>query len=734
MASENFSEKITDLLRDNKIKKALSLLRNEAKDEQTIDEIRFQAAVYADLLKQEKRRNLSGQDASFIKNRIVTGILSLVKEVENQQLRERNAASPKPLSLVGQHPRQIPKNLTQVPFLDARLIIGRDKELTELKKTLTEAQILAVAGTGGTGKTMLARAFITRFSDEYDHLVWINQSRDIKEAFVSNQELLVDVINKKSYDALFKDVLDLFQNLKKKVLIVIDNVDASILEYLEQLRAASSCQILLTTRVALDGIRMYPLPALKPAAAKQLFYRRYRREADDSRLAFILNKLDYHPLAVSVLASVAHKRRIPLARLEADIREQSEKDEGENMVSRVFTALEFSPLEWWTIQQFLLTPPFLIPYPVLRDLFAIDGRPKPTGRAFPEVLDSLAEKGVLHYDAESDAYQMHKVLQEVFLKKHRPAATDFRKITKNLVEKLWISHYYAISLHKAKWIPFGEHLIHLGGPKAKLELAELKVSLALNYRVLGEYDKAKSLMERLLAQKGEIDISLLAWVENCLGLIYQDLGDYQAARRLLLQSLERNREVYGEDSINYARLLSNVSCIQTTLGEIRDAKAHLLEAKEIYELAGKTRMKDYATICLNLGSTYFHMGRYPAALTYTDQGLALLREKFGSEEPDFARGLANKGVIKTNQGDYAEAIALLEQAIEIEKRFFSNFHPRIGIRKINLATALAKKGQSEKAQEHLREAHHIFVSFFDEDHHYARLVARKLEEVVPPAG
>ncbi|MCD4650607.1 MAG: hypothetical protein K8S56_02305 [Candidatus Cloacimonetes bacterium] len=68
------------------------------------------------------------------------------------------------------------------------VVIGRDHDLKQVWEQLeAEKTLLLLNGLGGIGKTTLARKYLTQYADNYNHIVWLEVSGGIKEAFIGNK-------------------------------------------------------------------------------------------------------------------------------------------------------------------------------------------------------------------------------------------------------------------------------------------------------------------------------------------------------------------------------------------------------------------------------------------------------------------------------------------------------------------------------------------------------------------
>ena len=61
----------------------------------------------------------------------------------------------------------------------------------------------------------------------------------------------------------------------------------------------------------------------------------------------------------------------------------------------------------------------------------------------------------------------------------------------------------------------------------------------------------------------------------------EKLGDYEGANQGFLRALEIKRKAFGEDHIEYAKTLHNLSNVLLSLGDYEEAKQGYLRALEI---------------------------------------------------------------------------------------------------------------------------------------------------------
>ena len=630
--------------------------------------------------------------------------------------------------------KRVPKYLTTIPTIDH--IVGREEEVTNLKETLNSGtRMIVICGMGGVGKTSLAQYFLTQFESEFDHLVWIEQLEDL-EVDIAGDLMLAKNLGLELSGDFHTDTLSILSALNSlfgQNLLVIDNADEKILALKDYLPA--NWKIIITSRLDLPGFQMFDLDFLSLKGAIQLFYTYYTREKDDSIVQKIIELIDYHTLTIELIAKTAHNRRIKLSELLRSLQERgllvkekanvqtahSSFKKIERILPYLEATFELSDLnnrEIWLLGQWIALPPIFISFDLLKELLQIEKLSGSEQEDFIFLPDRLKEKGWLIFK-ETDSYKMHRIVQQALTRQLQPQKESFEGIINSISQKLVIDESKDNPVDKFQWIPFGEHLLSyldFDGNQANIEFLN---NLAIVYYRLGEYSKAKDVLQRASAS-AERNFGMNHPASGVsfsnLALVYQSLGEYTKALDHCQKALRVTEKNYGKTDPAVATLQSNLANIYMDLGEYQKAKG-LLEDSLANGI--KNFGKDHPAIAARkskLANLHSKLGEYKRAREILQEVLEIQLKIFGREHPDTANSKSDLGIIYSELGQYQKAREILQEVLEVQLKNFGHEHPDVANSKSELGMLYSRLGQYEKASEILKEALEIQLKIFGNEH------------------
>ena len=192
-------------------------------------------------------------------------------------------------------------------------------------------------------------------------------------------------------------------------------------------------------------------------------------------------------------------------------------------------------------------------------------------------------------------------------------------------------------------------------------------------------------------------------VADVLDLYAQLLMDASISKPMEAQpyaerALQINREIFGP---NHPRVGDALSILAFT-GEYRKdphRRKNLLErARTIYENAGRTHTREYATHIHNLAFTAQAEGNYTEAGFLFGKALDLSRQVYPPEYPDLAYTLTMYAVNYWNLGLYYEAEPLLREALHVWQKKYGEESMQSAICLSNLADHYSMQGKFHESE------------------------------------
>lgn len=605
-----------------------------------------------------------------------------------------------------------PKELTlNIPRTHPNDIIGREADLEQLYTSLhAEKRVVVVNGLGGIGKTTLAQAYVSRYYEEYQHIVWITQdSEDVARDFVNAAGLILNLglevmVARTGAGAgtqpLFEEIIRKLKTISDHPnLLVIDNGERSLRRYKDLLPGQPRWHVLVTSREVITGYHRQPLGFLEEGQAVALFIKHYPLQAiGDAGIRKLVRAVDYHTLTIEMLAKMAAMQRYDLRTLqlaiEKDLKAGIEVGHDRRRAGAVekigsylrttFTLSRLSEEEVWLLKQFVCLPPEPHPYRLLRELL-VDEQGE-HARSFAEVLGSLSDRGWLLYNPAGDSYSMHRIIAGVVRKERVIQLEEVAYLLGALTDRLHADYTVDNTLDKFAWVPYGKALL------------------------------------AVFSRSGHPGIAKL---QNRLGFVLLRLDDLSYARSILEKAVRSDTKNFGKDHPTTTMHLNNLALVLMDQGDLSGAKKLLERAVRNDEKNLGPGHHHTAIRYHNLAMLLRDMEDLSGARPLMEKVVRIETKNFGFAHPATTRAHAHLALIMEDLGDLRVARALLKKAVRGDEQYYGMGHPAIMELYHNLARLLQDQGKCAEAKGLMEKAIRASEKVFGVQHpHTAELYNR----------
>ncbi len=196
---------------------------------------------------------------------------------------------------------------------------------------------------------------------------------------------------------------------------------------------------------------------------------------------------------------------------------------------------------------------------------------------------------------------------------------------------------------------------------------------------------------------------------------YDAAGDYIGLARDMDRFLELTKQLYGEDSPEYATTLNDYGGIHRDIGHYEQAEQAFLQAAEAIARLQSIHHPDYGSVLNNLAGLYRLMKRYDLSEAYFQRTLEIYEETLGEQHFLYISGMNNLGLLYQDMGRYAEAEALHSRSLALLEAKDDN-PIAVATTLTNLASARRQQHQLDGVVGLLERALHIYEAYLGQEH------------------
>ena len=555
-----------------------------------------------------------------------------------------------------------------------RVFFGRDELIEKIVRFTEHLTPIALIGAGGIGKTSTTLAVLhdDRIKQRFGSNRWFIRCDQFPASHTHFLRRLSKVIGAGIENP--EDMVPLRRYLSsKKMLIVLDNAESilglqgasgqetyAIVDELSQFTNICLCITSRTSTVP-PGCEVLDIPTLSTEAGRDTFYRLYGHSKQSDLVNDVLEQLDFHPLSITLLATVAQHNRWDASRLAKEWETQRT-----GMLHAPHSSLAT------TIELSLASPMFQDLGPDARALLGVIAffpqgvNEKHIGWLFPTISDApnMFDKFcVLSLTYRTNGLIMMLAPLRDYLCPKDPMSSPLLGTAKECYfARLSIDvHPDEPSFGEARWIMSEDvNVEHL-----------LDVFTSIDAKSEGVWDACANFMNHLCWHK-QRPVLLGPKIEalpddhpskaECLrklSWLFNSIGNQTERKRLLTRTLDLWRS--RGDDFQVALMLNFLSDANRQMELYDEGIQQAREALEIFERLGDT--VNQGECLIDLGWLLHDDKQLDAAEKAASRAIELLPEK--GEQSRHCEGHRVLGHISHSKGETEKAIHHFEVALEI---------------------------------------------------------------------
>ncbi|CAM0117693.1 tetratricopeptide repeat protein [Rhabdochlamydiaceae symbiont of Dictyostelium giganteum] len=634
--------------------------------------------------------------------------------------------------------------------------IERSQELESIVEAFKTHAKVAIAGSGGMGKSTLAMKYGHAYKDNYEFVLFAKVS--------SEAELIEKLLElAKGFKIIEENPQEALKVLKAKLhrienpyLFIIDGFDHQDLFPLIKtyLPRTFQCKILMTTRAGLiaevEGFHKIKLFPFKPEEAVNYLLKRTERclhEDEKTSIVEITQKLGYLPLALTHAAGYIKEQNITFEEyLKLFKIYYLELFHAKNInilteEESILTTWHFSintiakmpdgDLAKQLIEMISCLGEGLIPYPIFEkwiSLFYLEKDELTLRRALRLLMNYSLINSQKENQSKVSCYEIHLLVQQsikyqLSSDEKKKNISQIRDVLDKELDELRKQDKYERSI----LIEYGTHassLLASDGFKENFLLERKRIfigNLTNLYKKLCLFGTAEKYAQDELKMSKEIygeNSHYTAESYQVIGEILKGLGKIEDALQISEMALRINQKVHGENSHYTAESYQAVGEILRELGRVQDGLKMNETALEINLKVHGEETHYTAESYQAIGRMLRELGQGEKALEMSEKALKIKQKVLGEDTHYTSESYQAVGEILRELGKDEEALKMHKAALQINQKVFGEESRYTADSYQTVGRALRWLGRGEEALKISEKALKINLKVFGEESRY----------------